>query len=348
MEVDSVQPGILQVRCRGTHRFELRSTEQQADGLWVGDARMVDDDAVIAPDPSMHGTVRGLVNAIATLRLQSALPFLEPFHFDDAGWVANRWCEILPIPMAAKQRLMELEDPVVRLRLVDEFLRSKGVVEGGLSLPILRSASASAAQATRRPRPRCWRPTAPMPHRRIGRAALQHGAPRVQCPVEMGQGMLDRRDAPRTHAEHSHGLAPAPLRYRTAEASTARPIRRVDGRCCSHTRPRHCSHSHQFSRLPAPELAGLHRITIGLAFAPCGAQFMHRAQQASRRLRNTHACTEIHQALRIRLDALERQQPRRMRPQLALAGRLARSPRKPITRASTRLTLPSRIAARSP
>jgi uncharacterized protein len=128
MDVDSVQPGILQVRCRGTHRFELRSTEQQADGLWVGDTRMVDDDAVIAPDPSMHGTVRGLINAIATLRLQSAVPFLEPFHFDDAGWVANRWCEILPIPMAAKQRLMELEDPVVRLRLVDEFLRSKGVV----------------------------------------------------------------------------------------------------------------------------------------------------------------------------------------------------------------------------
>jgi uncharacterized protein len=128
LDVDSVQPGILQVRCRGTQRFELRSTEQQADGLWVGTARMVDDDAVIAPDPSMHGTVRGLVNAIATLRLQNALPFLEPFHFDDAGWVANRWCEILPIPMAAKQRLMELEDPVVRLRLVDEFLRSKGVV----------------------------------------------------------------------------------------------------------------------------------------------------------------------------------------------------------------------------
>src|SRR5437867_973723 len=36
LDVDSEQPGILQVRCRGTHRFDLRSTEQQADGLWVG------------------------------------------------------------------------------------------------------------------------------------------------------------------------------------------------------------------------------------------------------------------------------------------------------------------------
>jgi Lon protease-like protein len=42
--------------------------------------------------------------------------------------VANRWCEILPIPLAAKQRLMALSDPQLRLRLVDEYLRGKGVV----------------------------------------------------------------------------------------------------------------------------------------------------------------------------------------------------------------------------
>ena len=43
--------------------------------------------------------------------------------------VANRWCEILPIPLAAKQRLMELPDARVRLALVDEFLRGQGVVK---------------------------------------------------------------------------------------------------------------------------------------------------------------------------------------------------------------------------
>ena len=52
-----------------------------------------------------------------------------PYEFDDAGWVANRWCEILPIPQDAKQRLMELTDPVVRLQLVNDFLRQKGVLE---------------------------------------------------------------------------------------------------------------------------------------------------------------------------------------------------------------------------
>ena len=72
--------------------------------------------------------MRGLANAIATLKTQGAEPFLEPHLFDQAGWVSNRWCEILPITLAAKQKLMELPDPQVRLQLVDEFLRSKRVV----------------------------------------------------------------------------------------------------------------------------------------------------------------------------------------------------------------------------
>lgn len=128
MDVDSAQPGILQVRCRGTRRFALKTAEQQADGLWIGEAQLLPADAVVPPGHAMTGTVRGLQNAIETLRMQSSAPFLEPFDFDDAGWVANRWCEILPISVAAKQKLMELEDPLVRLQLVDEFLRSKGVV----------------------------------------------------------------------------------------------------------------------------------------------------------------------------------------------------------------------------
>ncbi len=129
IEVDSAQHGILQVRCRGTQRFEVIAKEQQPDGLWLAQARMLDDDEAAAPSEALIETVRGLANAIATLKQQGAEPFLKPFKFDSAGWVANRWCEILPISIAAKQKLMELPDPQVRLQLVGEFLRTKGVVK---------------------------------------------------------------------------------------------------------------------------------------------------------------------------------------------------------------------------
>lgn len=129
IDVDSAQPGILQVRCRGLQRFTIATQRQQADGLWLATVEAIDDDPQVAPREALLDTVRGLANAIASLKAQGAEPFLQPYRFDDAGWVANRWCEILPISVAAKQKLMELPDPQVRLQLVDEFLRGKGVVK---------------------------------------------------------------------------------------------------------------------------------------------------------------------------------------------------------------------------
>lgn len=128
LDADSTQTGILQVRCRGTDRFETVSTRQRPDGLWVAEARRREGDATVLPTEALVGTAQGLANAITALKQQGHAPFLEPFHFNEAGWLANRWCELLPIPLAAKQKLMELDDPLVRLQLVDEFLRSKGVV----------------------------------------------------------------------------------------------------------------------------------------------------------------------------------------------------------------------------
>ncbi len=129
IDVDSAQPGILQLRCRGTRRFRVGSTRQQADGLWVAQVDLLPEDETAAPAEAMHETVRGLANAIASLKGKGVEPFEAPYQFDSAGWVANRWCEILPIPLAAKQKLMELPDGNVRLGLVDEFLRGKGVVK---------------------------------------------------------------------------------------------------------------------------------------------------------------------------------------------------------------------------
>ena len=45
----------------------------------------------------------------------------------DSGWVANRWCELLPMPMDLKQRMMELDNPLVRLELVADMLESTGI-----------------------------------------------------------------------------------------------------------------------------------------------------------------------------------------------------------------------------
>jgi Lon protease-like protein len=52
----------------------------------------------------------------------------EPYAYDSAVWVSNRLCEFLPIPMKARQKLMELSDPMARLSLVRQFLEQRQVI----------------------------------------------------------------------------------------------------------------------------------------------------------------------------------------------------------------------------
>jgi Lon protease-like protein len=51
----------------------------------------------------------------------------EPHRFEDCGWVANRWCELLPMPTELKQRLMALDSPLMRLELVSDLLARAGI-----------------------------------------------------------------------------------------------------------------------------------------------------------------------------------------------------------------------------
>jgi len=127
LEVDAEQPGILQVRCVGGARVRLGAARQRDDGLWLAEAEACADDADAAVPPELAASALALRQAIASLDAQDQHPFLPPHRLGDAGWVANRWCEILPISRAAKQRLMALDEPVLRLKLVDEYLRGKGI-----------------------------------------------------------------------------------------------------------------------------------------------------------------------------------------------------------------------------
>jgi len=130
-EVDAEQPGILHVRCQGGERFRLLQPPTPRDnGLWVAPVQSIAPDVLRLPGPAVLATVSALAEAIRKLQVNDRVPFAPPYRLDDAGWVANRWCELLPISLAARQKLMALEDPVIRLSLVDGYLRDKQVVVG--------------------------------------------------------------------------------------------------------------------------------------------------------------------------------------------------------------------------
>ncbi|HEX4235877.1 MAG TPA: LON peptidase substrate-binding domain-containing protein [Caldimonas sp.] len=126
IDVDSAQAGILLVRCRGGERFKVGPTRQERDGLWIAAAaETVAADPLVAPATGHTDVVKSLADVIAGLSAQGSHPFLEPHRFDSAAWVANRWCEILPMAIEVQQRLLTLVDPVARLDVVVSLLRAR-------------------------------------------------------------------------------------------------------------------------------------------------------------------------------------------------------------------------------
>jgi uncharacterized protein len=136
-ELDAPQPGLLQIECVGTQRFRLRRSELLKHGLWTGEADAVPDDLPLpVPEDLLHASdaLRRLVTTLEERqRMQNngevRLPIGQPYRFDDCGWVANRWCELLPMQSELKQRLMALDSPLMRLELVSDLLARAGIAE---------------------------------------------------------------------------------------------------------------------------------------------------------------------------------------------------------------------------
>ena len=124
------QPGLLQIQCIGTQRIRIQHSEQLKHGLWVAAAQTLPTDANVALPPDLQPVANALGNVIRSWQAQGAsaeqIPFASPYRLDDCGWVANRWCELLQIPLDVKQRLMALDNPLVRLELVRDILESYG------------------------------------------------------------------------------------------------------------------------------------------------------------------------------------------------------------------------------
>jgi Lon protease-like protein len=139
---DMRQLGLLHVRAVGRRRFRILESRTEGNGLKVAEVTWIEDDtdAPIAPE---HAPCVDLLRRVFDdLRAQAAerrreavqddevlarLPFEEPFHMDSSSWVSNRLCEVLPVPLKAKQKLMELGDGRARLEIVNTYLKQHSV-----------------------------------------------------------------------------------------------------------------------------------------------------------------------------------------------------------------------------
>jgi Lon protease-like protein len=125
------QPGLMVIRCVGAQRFEISRREKLKHGLWIADVTRLEDDQPVKIPADLQVTADALGKLIKSLQErevpQAQMPLLAPYRLDDCGWVANRWCELLPMPVELKQRLMQLDNPLMRLELVSDILERTGI-----------------------------------------------------------------------------------------------------------------------------------------------------------------------------------------------------------------------------
>lgn len=131
---EHAQPGLIQIRTRGTQRFRLMSSRCLSHGLWVGRLELLAADAAVPVPADLAAARRHLQDLLAGWQARAAgeeLPLQPPYDWDDAGWLANRWAELLPMPAAERQRLMALDSPLLRLELVVDRLDAIRAAGGG-------------------------------------------------------------------------------------------------------------------------------------------------------------------------------------------------------------------------
>jgi uncharacterized protein len=115
---DMPQLGLLEVTALGEQRFRILERRVQADGLARGSIEILPQEEDAPIPQNCAGCVKLLERVIER---QAGL--LEPPHrLDSAAWVSARLAELLPLPLPAKQELLELSDARERIERLNALL----------------------------------------------------------------------------------------------------------------------------------------------------------------------------------------------------------------------------------
>jgi Lon protease-like protein len=133
---DASQLGVLMLRTRGGRRFRILETRTCADQHVEARVELLAPDPLVAPSAEQEACANMLELVIEDINAKGreekeaefVSPFPETLQLDDAGWIANRWSEILPIPLKARQKLLELQDPQSRLAIICQYLQQHEII----------------------------------------------------------------------------------------------------------------------------------------------------------------------------------------------------------------------------
>jgi hypothetical protein len=131
IDFDAVSPSMFAIACEGTQRFQVLESERQKNGLWLAKVQILSEDENLrVPQELMMAadTLEAFFKKFVAQGISpEQYPMTNPWRLDECGWVANRWCEMLPLPPEQKVHLLAMDNPRLRLDLVCEILEELGI-----------------------------------------------------------------------------------------------------------------------------------------------------------------------------------------------------------------------------
>ena len=135
-EWDMPELGVLLIQTRGGDRFRILETRLLPSQRLEARIAFIPTEPIVDGGENLKVCAEVLNVVIQDIERraredqepQFIAPFSEPYELNNPAWVANRWCEILPIPLAEKQRLLEMQDVSLRLQTIEDFLHEHKVI----------------------------------------------------------------------------------------------------------------------------------------------------------------------------------------------------------------------------
>ena len=111
--------GLLGITVNGEARFRILATEVTPNQLILAEVEVLSPDPRCAV-PEHAGDMQSLLGRILD---ELGYPYARlERRFDDASWLGARLIELLPLALEAKQRLLQLDDPLARLERLKAML----------------------------------------------------------------------------------------------------------------------------------------------------------------------------------------------------------------------------------
>jgi uncharacterized protein len=125
IEWDMEQLGVLRVRTEGVQRFRIINWQVAKSCLISAEVQMLPRDKQIPLFPELRECANVLKRVIEKMGTGH---FRLPLKLDEPSWVGYRLAELLPIKLNEKQEILEIDDPITRMRIIRGFLAQQGLL----------------------------------------------------------------------------------------------------------------------------------------------------------------------------------------------------------------------------